>query len=248
MPYLQSDRLISKAMLATSNHVLGDNAGHQFITHQDELYFTGHQSHSRWGIYRPAREFQRDKEELIALRLIAVGELVRSDKTVSTMRISEQSQEVMQNDIVLPLVDIDSLNLTTTFFPHPAPNNVRARILGSLEDSQFFAQGQVVVLNQGSEDGLKQGSMFEVYQAGNYVFGSQGLLTYENRWSYENTWFDNGVELPSNKVGELMVIRPYDKFSLALITHSQTALNQDVIAISPLAADAIFLSPNDESH
>ncbi|NIY93697.1 LysM peptidoglycan-binding domain-containing protein [Vibrio diazotrophicus] len=232
MPYLQSDRLISKSVLATSSKVLGDSEGHQYITQQDVLYFTGHHTQTQWGVYRPASEFELDKEVLVALRLIALGELVRSEETLSELRIKEQSQEVMQNDIVLPLVAIDSLKLTTTFFPHPAPNNVNARILGALEGSQYFAQGQVVVLNQGEEAGLKQGCMFEVYQTGSHVFGSQG------EFSYEKKWFDKGMQLPSNKVGELMVIRPYDKFSLALITRSQTAFNQDVMALSPLAANA----------
>lgn len=242
MPYLQSDRLISQEMLATSHSVLGDSSGHQFITRQDVLHFTGHHRHRRWGVYRPSHKFQRDKEALLALRLIAIGELVRSDNTVSTLRIHQQSQEVMQNDIVLPLVDINTLNLTTTFFPHPAPKNVNARILGALEGSQYFAQSQVVVLDRGGDDGLKQGSMFEVYQAGYQVFGSQGHFRYDNRWSYEKKWFDKGVSLPSRKVGELMVIRPYERFSLALITDSQMAFTQNVDAVSPLAFDPVLRS------
>ena len=46
------------------------------------------------------------------------GELVRSDETISTLRIKEQSQEVVQNDIVFyPSRYRKSLKLTTTFFP-----------------------------------------------------------------------------------------------------------------------------------
>ncbi|PNH85413.1 nucleoid-associated protein YgaU [Vibrio diazotrophicus] len=242
MPYLQSDRLINKEVLATSSKVIGDSEGHQYITQQDVLYFTGHHTQAQWGVYRPASEFERDKEVLVALRLIATGELVRSDETISTLRIKEQSQEVVQNDIVLPLVDIESLKLTTTFFPHPAPERANARILGALEGSQYYAQGQVVVLNQGGEDGLKQGCMFEVYNTGSHVFGSQG------QFSYEKKWFDKGMLLPSKKVGELMVIRPYDKFSLALITRSQTAFNQDVMALSPLVANAALPLSSDTDN
>lgn len=111
--------------------------------------------------------------------------------------------------------------------------------MGALEGSQYYAQGQVVVLNQGGEDGLKQGCMFEVYNTGSHVFASQG------QFSYEKKWFDKGMLLPSKKVGELMVIRPYDKFSLALITRSQTAFNQDVMALSPLAANAALSLSSD---
>ncbi|MDG2728359.1 peptidoglycan-binding protein, partial [Vibrio parahaemolyticus] len=37
------------------------------------------------------------------------------------------------------------------------------------------------------------------------------------------------------KVGELLVIRPYEYFSLALITNSTKPINQDISVVSPLA-------------
>ncbi len=236
LPYLQSDRLVSQELIAESSRVVGDAEGHQYMTGQDKLYFTGRHSHRLWGVYRLSEQFKRDDQTMLALRFIAMGELVETDKNISALRITEQSQEVMQNDIVLPLVDIDSLKLTTTFFPRPASKNIQTHILGSLDGSQYVAQHQVVVLDRGGDDGLRQGSMFEVFQAGSRVFNNG------EHFSYEQEWFDESRNLPRKKVGELMVIRPYAKFSLALVTSSQSAISRDVIAISPLSIPPHFQS------
>ncbi len=240
LSYLQSDRLISKEALIKSSRVLGNNKNHQYLTDLDPLYFTGHHTHLRWGIYRPAEEYlredilqdesSRNKQSVVALRIVATGELIQSyaEKEVSALLITEQLQEVRQNDLVLPLVDSSSLGFTTTFFPSPSPPKSVAKILGSLEGSQYMAQSQVVVLDKGAEDGLKQGSMFEIYQTGSLVYGKQG------QFSYEQGWFQQGQSLLSHKIGEVMVIRPYPGFSLALVTSSLSAIGKDVVLTSPL--------------
>ena len=46
---------------------------------------------------------------------------------------------------------------------------------------------------------------------------------------------DKKITLPQSKVGELLVIRPYEYFSLALITNSTKPINQDISVVSPLA-------------
>lgn len=232
LPYLQSDRLIEKTKLTQVSLVLGNNEGRQYTTKQDVLYFTGNHTHQNWGVYRLAQEFERDEQSMVALKLIATGKLVKSHEGISELDIKEQTQEVMQNDIVLPQVEVDSLKLTTTFFPHPAPKEAQSRILGGLDSGQYVAQSHIIVLDRGSEDGLKQGSMLEIYHNASSVYGSKG------DFGYERGWFEKERKLPGNKVGELMVIRPYAKFSLALITSSQSAISRDAFAISPLADDS----------
>ncbi len=228
LPYLQSDQLVDMTNIETSSRVVGNNEGRQYISVDDKLYFSGHHSHLKWGVYKLSEEYHRGSEVITALRLIATGQLISSNESVSALKIEQQSQEIMLNDLLLPIVDINTLNLTTTFFPSPSPTGSEAHILGSLEGGDYVAQNQVVVLDRGSEDGLKQGSMFDIHQDGSLVFGSPGNL------SYEKEWFDKSQRLPDNKVGELMVIRPYPKFSLALITSSKTAVGTNAKAVSPL--------------
>lgn len=227
LPYLQSDRLMAKTALQDSVRVIGSNDGRQYLTKQEQLYISGVQTEKKWGIYREVAQYQRDDEVMVALRLVAVGELAMTGGNFSGLSLQEQNQEILANDIALPEVDLEELQLSTTFYPQPAPTGSEAHILGSLEGSQYAGQNQVVVIDQGSSDGVAQGSMFELYQAGVKVNGKQGQFTYQAEGS------DADVQLPSTKVGTLMVIRPYERFSLALITNSSAPISVEVLALSP---------------
>ncbi|ASK56690.1 peptidoglycan-binding protein [Vibrio tarriae] len=227
LPYLQSDRLMAKTALQDSVRVIGSNDGRQYLTKQEQLYISGVQTEKKWGIYREVAQYQRDDEVMVALRLVAVGELAMTGGNFSGLSLQEQNQEILANDIALPEVDLEELQLSTTFYPQPAPTGSEAHILGSLEGSQYAGQNQVVVIDQGSSDGVAQGSMFELYQAGVKVNGKQGQFTYQAEGS------DADVQLPSTKVGTLMVIRPYERFSLALITNSSAPISIEVLALSP---------------
>ncbi|MGL4830666.1 MAG: LysM peptidoglycan-binding domain-containing protein [Vibrio sp.] len=227
LPYLQSDRLMAQAALQDSVRVIGSSDGRKYLTKQDQLYITGVQTEKKWGIYREVAQYQRDDEVMVALRLVATGELTTTESNFSGLTLQEQNQEILANDIALPEVEIEERQLSTTFYPQPAPAGSEAHILGSLEGSQYAGQNQVVVVDQGSSDGLVQGSMFELYQAGVKVNGKKGWFTYQQEGS------EADVQLPSLKVGTLMVIRPYERFSLALITNSSAPINQEVIAVSP---------------
>lgn len=233
LPYLQSDRLIAQAALQDSVRVIGSSDGRKYLTKQDQLYITGVQTEKKWGIYREVAQYQRDDDVMVALRLVAVGELAMTGGNFSGLSLLEQNQEILANDIALPEVDIEERQLSTTFYPQPAPVGSEAHILGSLEGSQYAGQNQVVVMDQGSSDGLAQGSMFELYQAGAKVSDKKGEFTYQQEGS------DVDVQLPSLKVGTLMVIRPYERFSLALITNSSAPISHDVLALSPQIANQV---------
>lgn len=230
LPYLQSDRLMAKTALQGSVRVIGSSEGRQYLTKQDQLYISGVHSEKKWGIYREVAQYQRDDEVMVALRLVAVGELAMTGGNFSGLSLQEQNQEILANDIALPEVDLEERQLSTTFYPQPAPAGSEARILGSLEGSQYAGQNQVVVIDQGRSDGVAQGSMFELYQAAVQVKAKQDSSTFLSERS------NTDVQLPSVKVGALMVIRPYERFSLALITNSSAPISAEVHALSPQVA------------
>ncbi len=229
LPYLQSDRLMAKTALQGSVRVIGSSEGRQYLTKQDQLYISGVHSEKKWGIYREVAQYQRDDEVMVALRLVAVGELAMTGGNFSGLSLQEQNQEILANDIALPEIDLEERQLSTTFYPQPAPAGSEARILGSLEGSQYAGQNQVVVIDQGRSDGVAQGSMFKLYQAAVQVKAKQDSSTFLSERS------NTDVQLPSVKVGALMVIRPYERFSLALITNSSAPISAKVHALSPQA-------------
>lgn len=94
LPYLQSDRLMAKTALQGSVRVIGSSEGRQYLTKQDQLYISGVHSEKKWGIYREVAQYQRDDEVMVALRLVAVGELAMTGGNFSGLSLLEQNQEI----------------------------------------------------------------------------------------------------------------------------------------------------------
>ncbi|TKF00499.1 LysM peptidoglycan-binding domain-containing protein [Vibrio kanaloae] len=230
LPYLQSDRLVDQQDIESAQRVLGTSDGKRFLSGEDRLFISGNQQHQKWGIYRSVETYQRQKPQasMTSLRLVATARLKEVDAEYSSLQIETQLQEVLLNDLVLPELGVDQMKLSTTFYPAPSSAGQFANILGSLEGNQYGAKNQVVVINKGSKDNLRQGTMFTLSESGAMVFGKQG------EYSYNESVASNKVQLPSTSLGSLMVIRPYEYFSLALITQSTKPVSNEILAVSPL--------------
>lgn len=230
LPYLQSDRLVEQQDIQSAQRVLGTSDGKRFLSGEDRLFISGNQQHPKWGIYRAVETYQRQQPQasITSLRLVATARLKEVDAEFSSLQIETQLQEVLLNDLVLPELGVDQANLSTTFYPTPSTAGQFANILGSLEGGQYSAKNQVVVINKGSQDNLRQGSMFTLSESGAVVFGKQG------EYSYKESAASDKVQLPSTSLGSLMVIRPYEYFSLALITQSSKPVSRDILAVSPV--------------
>lgn len=209
---------------------MGTSDGKRFLSGEDRLFISGNQQHQKWGIYRAVETYQRQQPQasITSLRLVATARLKEVDAEFSSLQIETQLQEVLLNDLVLPELGVDQVKLSTTFYPAPSAAGQFANILGSLDGSQYSAKNQVVVINKGSQDNLRQGSMFTLSESGAVVFGKQG------EYSYKESAASDKVQLPSTSLGSLMVIRPYEYFSLALITQSSKPVSNDILAVSPL--------------
>lgn len=230
LPYLQSDRLVEQQDIQLAQRVLGTSDGKRFLSGEGRLLISGNQQHQKWGIYRSVETYQRQQPQasMTSLRLVATARLKEVGAEFSSLQIETQLQEVLLNDLVLPELGVDQVKLSTTFYPAPSAAGQFANILGSLDGSQYSAKNQVLVINKGSQDNLRQGSMFTLSESGAVVFGKQG------EYSYEESAASDKVQLPSTSLGSLMVIRPYEYFSLALITQSSKPISNDILAVSPL--------------
>ncbi|MEZ9229462.1 LysM peptidoglycan-binding domain-containing protein [Vibrio amylolyticus] len=242
VPYLQSDRLINLDTLNASSKVLGASSGKQYLTSEESLFISGDERDPHWGIYRVAQEYQRDDKVIVALKRIASAKLRESEPDITRLQVINQEQEIWLNDIALPDVSIDEIELTTTFYPSPSPADSQAKILGALNGSQYSVKNQVVIINKGSEDALSQGSMYSLLQSGVSVYNHQG------QFSYEDSTGKAEYQLPNTQVGSLMVIRPYRYFSLALITVSDAPIGHDALLISPDHDKSGDLSLSDANH
>ncbi|WP_428803829.1 LysM peptidoglycan-binding domain-containing protein [Vibrio kyushuensis] len=233
IPYLKSDRLLDLEALNNSSKVLGASSGKKFLTSEESLFISGSQNTEGsqkqvdWGIYRVANEYKRDDKTMVALKRIASAKFHQTDSDLTQLKLINQRQEIWLNDIALPDIIVDGESLTMTFYPSPSPVEITANILGALNGSEYSVKNQIVIIDKGSEDQIKQGSMFKLLESGAAVYEKKG------QFSYKDNSKRPAVRLPDSAIGSLMVIRPYQYFSLALITVSEAPISKESLLVSP---------------
>jgi hypothetical protein len=95
------------------------------------------------------------------------------------------------------------------FIPHAPDNEMHGLIISVFGGVSRIAQFQVVVLNLGVQDNIEPGHVFAIYQSGETVRDTI------------NPHMGRTVKLPDERAGTLMVIRPFERISYALVMEAK---------------------------
>ncbi|MBF59096.1 peptidoglycan-binding protein [Halomonas sp. FeN2] len=175
----------------------------------DRLYVRGDvPRHGQLGIYRQSEPYLAMDGMPLGLELINVGiaRHVSSEGDIAQLEIVSSHQEVRVNDIVLPLEEHE---LNREFMPRAPLNAVEGHIIAVPGGVRFIGRFQIVALDLGTLDGLQAGHVLRVNQ--------QGELINDPRTQ-------ELVQLPSTEAGNVMVFKPYDRVSYALVMQASRVL------------------------
>lgn len=231
LPYLQQDRLLSVEELQVASRIIGSESGRHFLTAQDNIYIQANNQSREWGVYKEVETHYRKSinQSAISLKLVALAKTVEQPANASTvsamttLKIMNQTQEIKVGDIVLSQEHHTS-NRSLSFFPSPAPvelssshgQHYPAEIVGMMNGSQFASKNDVVIINRGEQDKLLKGNMYQIERAG------------AGEWLRHDGEQENKVTPPATHIGQLMVIRTYEHFSLAMVTQSKRPIDRRV--------------------
>ncbi|MCG6658564.1 LysM peptidoglycan-binding domain-containing protein [Halomonas campisalis] len=190
----------------------------------DRLYARGHLERGpRYGIYRIGERYtDAATGELLGLELESVGQarLERQEGDIAVLEALSASQEIRNNDIVLPL---EGRELTRDFMPRAPDEAVDGQILAVPGGVRFIGRLQVVALDRGRRDGLAPGHVLQVEQLGERVSDPRTGET---------------LRLPGTEAGLVMVFRPYRKMSYGLVMRATRTLAVGDRVHSPAAGVA----------
>jgi len=227
LPYLEFDRLVTRKQLGQAARVLGSSHGKHYFAGDERLFISGEQHQLKWGIFHPTQTYTRDEHQVVVLKQVAWATLHSSEQHISGLKVTKQIQEILRDDIALPIMDSPPSSLSLRFYPQPSPPQMTASILAAIEGGQYFTKDQVVVIDRGMQDALVQGSTFELYQQASPI-----TATDKNSQASQQA-LEKNLQLPNFRIGSLMVIRPYQYFSLALITESQQPVGRNTLVLAP---------------
>lgn len=180
-----------------------------------------------YGIYREAEPYtainHKGKSYPIALELhqVATGVAVRSETGITTLELTETfNSEVRREDRVLPLYDP---MLPTTFYPTYADEMIAGgeiiRVQGSIGTA---GQHSTVTINRGRLQGLEAGHVLTVSQKGEVVTDPKT---------------NERIQLPGQRIGEVMVFKTFDDFSYAYVLQSSLPIKAGASLVAPLMDD-----------
>ncbi len=237
-PFLTRGRVVSAAELDAAGYVL-EHAGEHIITGKGDRVYARHlpgeaTPRVRYGVYQPGDAYtDPDTGEHLGYEalFIADAEVSRSGDP-ATLKLTSSTREVNRGDRVLVADD----QVYEPYFQPRAPEQpVTGRIIAVMDGVSQIGQHQVVVLNRGTRDGLVPGHVLAIDQAGatvkdvyakSAVSASQSVRersSLHDRFGGE--LHGEPVTLPDEEAGVLLVFRPFERVSYALVMRATRAIH-----------------------
>lgn len=230
-PYLTYEQAFDEEYMDSKPTIIGADDNVKNMQPGQIVYVKGDLERSRhYAAYRKGRAFiDPETEEVLAHEAVFVGTMRTfrngdiENAVPSSARLKNVKREVKRGDFVLPALEGQTL---PAFFEMTRPEaNVAGTIISTPHELREIGKLEVVVINRGTDDSIKAGNILDIMRKSPKVILSRGEARYEDEAnSYDKlvAKFGDGEEsntwnMPSEKVGELMVFRTYDRVSYAII-------------------------------
>lgn len=162
-------------------------------------------------LYRPGVTFKSPETgEILGYEAKFIADTTLAQEgDPATVVIDKSVNEVMIGDRLMPKPD-EQFNLN--YFPRPPEESINGSIIYVLDGVSEIGKYNVVVIDKGTQDGLMPGHELEVYKRGRIARDPYSAIK------------NDQVKLPDEISGTLMVFRPFDRVSYALVMKANQAI------------------------
>lgn len=232
-PFVKYDTILSDAEIKTSPYVLGSDEGYKSNVDGVKLYVKGDLMIGKaYAIYQKSDAILSPKtQEVIGYhaRLVGTGKAVRqgdiNNKTPATLYIDGAVREIRAGDVVKPVNE--GQMLPAFFTMQAAAKSVKGNIVKSSNGMREFGKLEVVFIDQGLIDGIRQGDVLSVSRLSPGVVETNNGPVYSSdasRWHRMASGTDSDFNMPEETIGKMMVFKVFDQISMALILSSEKPL------------------------
>lgn len=209
--FLSRSRIVDTGELEAAPYVVTGASRHVITGAGDELHARGQlpAGEVNFGIFRADGVFvDPETNEVLGQLAREIGgtRLVNRGDDISTLAVNRSREEIRGGDRLLPVVE---QKLTATFFPSPPEGEVSGVILAVENGVNQIGRLDVVVINRGARDGMKEGNVLGIDRRGELA---RDPVTGET------------LQMPDSRGGLMMVFRTYEKVSLGIVLEANQAL------------------------
>ncbi|SFQ85358.1 Nucleoid-associated protein YgaU, contains BON and LysM domains [Halopseudomonas formosensis] len=210
--FLNAGRILDDAdALEAAPYIIGGEAESVVAGAGNKVYARGEVDEAvpAYGLYRRGKAYTDPQTgEFLGLHAQEIGnvQVLATEGDITTLMVNRSRQEVRIGD---RLLETEERAVSSTFFPSDPEGQVDGLILDVPNGVTQIGQYDVVILNKGARDNLKEGNVLAIYKTGELV---------RDRIQNER------VRLPDERAGLLMVFRVYDRMSYGIVLNAQRQL------------------------
>jgi hypothetical protein len=223
--------LLDKQQVNRAPYLVAMRDGHVIGGIGNEIYARGIKDappETRYSIIHVEGELiDPDTRKLLGYTGVYVGSgSVVASGDPAKLVLTETTREALQGDKLFP----EPTEPGADFVPHAPERDVDAAII-AVRDASIIGQYQVVALNRGTRAGLEAGHVLAVQKKGDVVMDkySKGGLNASSVVSKRG----KAVQLPSERVGLVMIYSAYENMSFALVMEATHEIKEGDRATNP---------------
>jgi nucleoid-associated protein YgaU len=213
IPFITRNRIVEAGELEAAPYILAAGGGRIMNGAGGIAYGRGDFSDgiaNAYGIFRASIVYKDPvTEEILGLEAKEIGlaNVISNEKDIVKLDLIKTSQQIIEGD---RLLTTENRQLVTRFQPKAPDNYIDGFIISVPGGVTQIGQYSMIVINKGKREGISEGSILDIMKRGEVV---------RDRTKEEQ------VRLPSEKAGQLMVFRVYEKLSYALVIKATRSLN-----------------------
>ncbi|WP_349431765.1 LysM domain-containing protein [Methylomarinum sp. Ch1-1] len=213
--FLASPKVVNEKDLANSPYVIDFAGEHLVAGAGDRIYvraITDPESLS-YTVYRQGEAYIRPgTDEILGYEANYIADTtLQTTGDPATLLINKSDSEIRIGDRLMVSA---AGELALNYFPHPPKDEISGSIISVLNGVSQIGQHNIIVIDRGSADGVETGHVFDIYQRGRIVNDN-----------YQIPGETVTVQLPDEIAGVLMVFRPFEKVSYALVMEATAAIH-----------------------
>lgn len=202
--FLSRSRIVDPEELEAAPYVLSGAAGHLVVGAGDKLHARGElpAGERSFGIFRGGDLYVDPvTREVLGKSAVEMGssKLIETEGDIATLAVNTSNEEIRVGDRLLPMVE---QKIRATFYPSAPDVDISGVIIAVEGGITQIGHLDVVVINRGSREGIKDGNVLAISATGQIV---------------ADPIAKKKVKLPDTRAGLLMIFRTFDKLSYGLV-------------------------------
>jgi hypothetical protein len=212
--FLTSPRVVGATELQNAPYIVDLAGEHLIASAQDKLYVRGlvQPQSTSFTIYRPGDVYVRpETKEILGYEAKYIGNAtLQQEGNPATLVITKSDSEIRIGDRLM--ADTEG-NINLNYFPRPPERQINASIISVMGGVSQVGRYNVVVIDRGEADGLLPGHELDIYKRGRVARDPYSVIK------------NDVVKLPDEFAGTLMVFRPFEHISYALVMKATQAVH-----------------------